>query len=362
MATTHDPSPRIAILWRGDRGDVAAAPRSDRQLEPLFAALARGGATVVLTPYADDAADEVREELLDCDGVLVWVNPIQDGATRETLDPVLGDVASRGVYVSAHPDVVARLGTKEVVHRTRALGWGSDSHLYGSVRELAVDFPARLAAHGRLVLKQARGNGGLGVWLVERVGAGDAGPDAGTLVRVLEARSPDAAAEEMDLAAFLARCEEYGAWSGTLIDQVYQERLAEGMVRCYLTHDQVVGFARQYPKGLLDPEARARRGAVPPTAMAGPELAGFRALRERCETEWVPAMTAILGLEREALPVIWDADFLFGPPTPEGEDTYVLCEINASAVWPFPAAAVEAVARAALARTRDAMAIRPRAH
>jgi hypothetical protein len=65
-------------------------------------------------------------------------------------------------------------------------------------------------------------------------------------------------------------------------------------------------------------------------------------------------MKDVLGLDRDALPVIWDADFLYGPRTPAGEDTYVLCEVNVSAVWPFPPMAAATVAAAALAGTRDA--------
>jgi hypothetical protein len=47
-------------------------------------------------------------------------------------------------------------------------------------------------------------------------------------------------------------------------------------------------------------------------------------------------MQEVLGLDAVALPAIWDADFLYGPKTQSGEDTYVLFEINVSAVWPFP--------------------------
>ena len=39
---------------------------------------------------------------------------------------------------------------------------------------------------------------------------------------------------------------------------------------------------------------------------------------------------------RGSLPVLWDADFLYGPRTASGDDTYVLCEINVSSVIPFP--------------------------
>jgi hypothetical protein len=54
------------------------------------------------------------------------------------------------------------------------------------------------------------------------------------------------------------------------------------------------------------------------------------------ERLWLPGMQRALGLEARTLPVIWDADFLYGPRTPAGEDTFVLCEVNVSAVWPFP--------------------------
>jgi hypothetical protein len=64
-------------------------------------------------------------------------------------------------------------------------------------------------------------------------------------------------------------------------------------------------------------------------------------------------MKEVLGVDRDALPVIWDADFLYGPKTAAGEDTYVLCEVNVSAVWPFPPMAAATIAAAALARTRD---------
>jgi hypothetical protein len=54
------------------------------------------------------------------------------------------------------------------------------------------------------------------------------------------------------------------------------------------------------------------------------------------------------GIETGNLPVLWDCDFLLGPRTASGADTYVLCEINASSVSPFPESAVAPVARAAV--------------
>ena len=66
------------------------------------------------------------------------------------------------------------------------------------------------------------------------------------------------------------------------------------------------------------------------------------------EAEWTPAMIRTLELDPGTLPVLWDADFLYGPRTASGEDSYVLCEINVSSVSPFPPSAVEPVAATVL--------------
>jgi len=358
VTQSGDQQLRIAILWRGDRTVESPTPRPDRQLGPLFDALAKFPVTVVLIPFADDALEDVKAELLNCDGVLVWVNPIQDGVNRARLDPLLREASANGIFVSAHPEVILKLGTKAVLFHTRELGWGSDTALYESFADFAERFPIRLAEHGRLVLKQGRGNGGDGVWKVELAETADFEIGPYMNVRVQDARARDGSSEKMILARFMARCEEYFSWSGCLVDQEYQERLADGMVRCYFTHDAVVGFARQWPKGLLELDSEAAQVATPSSVMEGPEVGEYQALRVKAEREWVPQMMSILGLERESLPVIWDADFLYGPKDSDGDDTFVLCEINVSAVWPFPTMASEAVAAAALARVRAASASR----
>jgi hypothetical protein len=63
-------------------------------------------------------------------------------------------------------------------------------------------------------------------------------------------------------------------------------------------------------------------------------------------------MQRLLDIDTHALPAIWDADFLYGPKSASGEDSYVLCEINVSAVFPFPDEAIGKLARAAARRVR----------
>jgi hypothetical protein len=344
------------VLWRGDRRADAPLPPADRGLGPLFDAFGQLPVVVKPVAYSDNAIDEVREQLLRLDGVLVWVNPIQDGANRALLDALLREVSSKSVWVSAHPDVILQMGTKEILVRTRGLSWGSDTSLYGSAAEFADGFPNRLERLGRLVLKQSRGNGGNGVWKVELLDRKPGAARLDTVVRVQDARSKDGSSEDVTLGSFIARCEDYFAWSGSLVDQAYQDRLADGMLRCYFCHDQVVGFCRQWPKGLIDDDPH--KGMPPASVTEGPDVPAYQALRVKAETEWVPQMTRILGLEPQELPVIWDADLLYGPKSASGDDSYVLCEINVSAVWPFPPMAAPTVAAAALDRARAARALR----
>src|SRR6185437_5895437 len=120
-------------------------------------------------------------QLVNLDGVLVWVNPIHEGRSRAKLDASLREVASRGVWVSAHPDVILKMGTKEVLYQTRMMSWGCDTALYRTPEAMRIEFPTRLAV-GPRVIKRNRGNGGQGVWKIETLAS-----HAQPMVRVLDA-------------------------------------------------------------------------------------------------------------------------------------------------------------------------------
>ena len=68
-------------------------------------------------------------------------------------------------------------------------------------------------------------------------------------------------------------------------------------------------------------------------------------------------MQRTLGIETGDLPLIWDADFLYGPKSAGGKDSFVLCEINVSAVSPFPDHAIPQLAQAAASAIRAAKAL-----
>jgi hypothetical protein len=340
------PPPKVGLLWRPEWDPLRseAVIRQTCRLQGVFRAFAELGVVAEPVIYADNRVDAVREQLLALDGALVWVNPIEDGRDRSLLDPLLCEVDRAGVWVSAHPDVIAKMATKTVLVDTASMSWGSDAKLYRSLAELRDHLPSRLA-EGARVLKQQRGMGGQGVWKVEFDEAATGGEQ---LVRMQHA-SGDGTSECLPLDELGHRLEPYFRNGGVMVEQPFLERISEGMIRVYLTHDRVVGFAHQYPRGLRP----ATVGEPPQGKTFDPAGApAYQRLRAQMEEEWVPEMQQLLGIRTRELPVIWDADFLYGPPT-SGADTYVLCEINASSTFAFPEHAMPTVARAALARIAE---------
>jgi hypothetical protein len=343
---------QIAIVWRGDPAARAQATPENNRYHRIFAELSALGIEAEPAVYCEELEDEVRAQLMKVEGVLVWVNPLQDGRTREKLDGLLREVAATGRFVSAHPDVILKMGVKEVLHRTRHLGWGADTHLYRTVAEFRDGLPRQLRSAGPRVIKQNRGNAGQGIWKVELI---EQAPTATPSVAVLEARG-GSVVETLSLEAFMLRCETYFGWGGCIIDQPFQPRLPDGMIRCYMGVDKVVGFGQQKIRALIPPPPEgpnAPEAQPGPRIMHGPDAAEFQALRSKMEVEWTPQMIDVLGIARGSLPIIWDADFLYGAKDTAGADTYLLCEINVSSVFAIPDQAPAAIARLTLDRLKN---------
>jgi hypothetical protein len=351
---------RIAIVYRGDAEARDTATLETGRFSGMAEAMREVGLAAEPVVYDEAFADEVLAHLLQVDGVWVCVNPLDAGRDRSQLDEVLRRVASEGILVTAHPDTILKMGTKQVLFDTREMGWGCDTYLYETAELFRTEFPSRLAGGGARVLKQYRANGGTGVWRVamqsELGNGGGVCPEPGLDDTVYVRHAQRGSKEEaVRLGAFLDQCELYFEGTGQLIDQAFQERLGEGMVRCYFVKDQVAGFGEQLVNALYPyPEGATREEAPQPEKRLyyPPTREDFQELKRKAEAEWVPEMLRVLDLEAESLPVLWDADFLYGQKDEEGEDTYVLCEINVSAVSPFPDEALGPLA-AEVARRLD---------
>lgn len=335
---------KIAILWRGDRASRQHATPRNSRFHRIFEELEKLGIAAEPAVYDEETHEEIRAQLQQVDGVLVWVNPLQEGRTRLQLNQLLREVATDWRWVSAHPDTIAKMGVKDVLFQTRAMSWSAGAELYTSFSDFQLRFPGQLTQDLPRVLKQSRGNDGHGVWKVEPLDSAMGSPE----VRVCEAHA-GSEARTVPLGQFIASCQGYFGHGGVIVDQPFQPRLRDGMIRCYVSEDQVVGFGHQHPQGLMD------RAAMHPDASLGKimfpaDAPRFHRLKETMEAEWIPQLMACLEIARSDMPVIWDADFLYGPADADGADTYVVCEINVSSVFAIPDQAAIAIAQSVFNR------------
>ena len=137
--------------------------------------------------------------------------------------------------------------------------------------------------------------------------------------RVPRAAPRDDTTEDVALVEFMDSWSPYLDGPGRLVDQPFAPRLTEGMIRAYLVEREVVGFARQEPiPRSVDPNAPAPDrvlGMPSAKTMSDADAPEYRALRAPPRTRWVPEMCRVLGITDDELPVLWDADFLYGPRT-----------------------------------------------
>ena len=206
-------NPRVAILFPADATMGLSTSLEQSRLGYIADAFRAAGCDAVGAPFADTHVDGVRKQLRDVDAVLAWYNPVEGGRDRTVLNAMLREVAASGVVVSTHPDIIDRMGTKEILHSTRGMGWGADTRLYATASAMCTELP-QLLATGPRVLKQIRGQSGDGIWRVElanKPGANKTSPgsaSADPMLRVRHAKrgSPE---ETMSLAAFAELCRPY---------------------------------------------------------------------------------------------------------------------------------------------------------
>ena len=329
--------PRLAILYPGDRAARDRSNPAESRFASLLKAFSAAGVAAEPAIYNDDFADEVLCQLDQVQGVLVWHNPIEGGRSRARLDAMLREVASRGVFVSTHPDTILRMGTKDVLLSVRDLPFGSDVHRIESLVQMQDDLPGRLA-RGARVLKQHRGHSGIGVWRIEQRRSG---------TFALRHAQRGAEEEVVEFATVLQRLAPYFERNGTMVDQAWQPRMVEGMTRAYLVRDRVAGFGHQAVNALYP---AADGGAAPkpgPRLYSDADDPRFKDLRRHLEGGWIDLMCDRVGVALDGLPLLWDADFLLGKRDATGFERYVLCEINVSSVAPFPESAVAPLVSAA---------------
>lgn len=316
---------RVALLWHGDRTARDSATFEGHRLGPTAAAFQALGMDPLPCVYNDEFEDEVFTELLRVDAVQVWVNPItEDGSTRLKLDAMLAKLANHGVLVKTHPETIQKIGTKDVLFKSRSMEWGSDVRKYTSKDELHAGLVDSIGT-GPRVLKQWRGHSGQGIWKISP-----------TLdPAVIRAQQAPRGSPEMviPVVGWIELCAPYLA-EGPMIDQPFNPLIAKGTVRCYCVQNWVEGFGHQAVNALVEGESAGPRHYHPA------DYPEFQALKHKVEQNWIPELMELVEMAYENLPMLWDIDLMYT------ESGYMLCEINVSSVYPYPESAMHPLARA----------------
>jgi len=320
----------VAFMVYGD-GSSHRNALTEEKYKELAVAFTSAGFNVESVLYHDGSVDRLAIELPKFDAILVWVNPVEQGNNRTKLDSLLADMSNKGCFVSTHPEVILKMGTKDVLYKTKDMDWGGDTRMYTSFNDFTTRFYPSLKSSGIRVLKQYRGNGGNGVYKIAY--------DTAEKVKVTHAMN--AGMERiLPFAEFYSEFEPFFRNDSLLIDQEWNKSITNGMVRCYLAGKKVAGFGYQEINALYQLSPKTH---IPPgKRFYFTENCGlFSDLKEIMETAWVPQLQEKLSITGNMLPVIWDADFFINEINNKNTDKkYTLCEINVSCVSPFPPSAI----------------------
>lgn len=241
---------------------------------------------------------------------------------------MLRELVSHGVEGLPHPDAMTAYGAKNALTKlTDTALVPDDTYAYYDFEDFKDRFRKNILG-GVRVLKQNRGSTGEGIWRVELVSDvtptehGHAPNDA--MVRCTEAK--DNHVEEHELGDFIDFCAQYlSGRKGMIIDMPFMPRIVEGEIRVLMLRRTPVFVVHKVPASTKD--------AFSATLYSGAQYTYQQ------PDEWPELMKMVESnldlmidkLGGYAIPLIWSADFMLDDG-PDGKDTYVLGEINASCV------------------------------
>jgi len=109
-----------------------------------------------------------------------------------------------------------------------------------------------------------------------------------------------------------------------LVDQRFLPRITEGEIRCLMIGSELIQIVHKKPKegGL---SATLQSGAIYTTY--SPDNPKFSVLIENFKAD-LPTIMSSFGLEDEALPLLWTADYIYG----DSDEEFYVGEFNCSCV------------------------------
>jgi hypothetical protein len=334
----------IALVLYGDSNSTRNALVDDG-FKLIADSLIEVGFNVESVLYHPSNAKKIQDRLESFAAVMSWVEPrdrVVHGEENLNYDDVLTSLSNKGVFVSTHPEVIFKIGTKKVLYTTKDMDWGSDVELYPDYADFKERFMGTLEKSGVRVLKQYRGSSGSGIF---KVCLDNSDSVSVTHVSGNEKRLLTKDEFSKDFKKFFEN-------GGLLINQQWVDGIMNGMVRAFITGGRVSGFGYQEAVALTPRWENSNE--VRPTSRRfyfSEDCGLFQDLRKIMEEKWLPQLQKIHGISDDMMPLLWDIDlFINDANTANTEEKYTLCEMNVSGVSPFPPSCAGFIAKALKAK------------
>ena len=326
---------------------------------PIANGVIKTGNCCEIIKYCDAKHDDFARRVKQYDAVIVRINPGELSAnalpgTQERFDDLMSDLLRRGQLVWPAPLAQLRMGAKDSLVAINSLACGlPDTCAYASAEEMEAGLKKTAAFQPR-VIKQNRGTGGEGVWLVYARKAlcaafGESALEDHDMLALVE--MSDNHVEYHTVKEFIAFCAggpspEAGEWRSTVpgkyfaggggarggqvvVDQRLLPRIAEGEVRLLMVGDQLQMIIHSKP---ADGGLSATGGAHASQTFFRPGCRQYAELERRFLAQDLPQLKKALGIEHEPLPLLWTADFIPKDGAVPGTTEYAISEFNCTCV------------------------------
>lgn len=278
--------------------------------------------------WSDDLFTYVSENF---DAYISRVNPGNIPGGEKGYFELLNRLSEAGLVGMSTPTEMMAYGAKDALVKLADTDLvPDDTYAYYDVETFHKTFPSSIS-YGERVLKQNRGSTGSGIWRVQiqdpevakNVEPGTALP-LDTKLKCTEA--VDNHTEVRELGEFMDFCDQYIIGdNGMLVDMRFMPRIVEGEIRILLVGPHPVFVVHKKPAAGGDNFSATLFSGAKYT-YDKPEA--WQDLIDQF-AEARPIIAEKLGGDN--IPLIWTADFMLDDG-PNGEDTYVLGEINCSCV------------------------------
>ncbi|WP_018296978.1 Cj0069 family protein [Corynebacterium lubricantis] len=278
--------------------------------------------------WSADLFDHVSKNF---DAYISRVNPGNIPGGEAGYFALLSKLADEGLVGMSTPAEMMAYGAKDALVKLNDTDLvPSDTTAYYDLESFHQNFPTSLS-FGQRVLKQNRGSTGTGIWRVRLLDKELAAPlEPGTAVpldtKIKATEAVDNHTEIRELGEFMDFCDQYIIGeNGMLVDMRFMHRIVEGEIRILLVGPHPVFVVHKKPaEGEDNFSATLFSGAK----YTYDDPAKWQELVDMF-AEARPVIAEKLGGDN--IPLIWTADFMLDDGE-DGEDTYVLGEINCSCV------------------------------